>query len=166
MAATQGWHANSWNISYCLWRCPWCNGYRRRKWTRWHEFKSWMIAFHIALIRLGKVCWLVPSSVRSQLLFYISLRQLFSLGSFSNCAGLPRTCLSSSTFGLVGDLESKFFVWFRTKAYKGIVCLADHLHSVAHGSLGKKKQKKKQNKTQPLKWIVLLGVTWIGIVYI
>ena len=35
-----------------LWRCPWCNGYRRRKWTRWHEFKSWtrLIAFHIALI--------------------------------------------------------------------------------------------------------------------
>ena len=19
-----------------LWRCPWCNGYSRRKWTRWH----------------------------------------------------------------------------------------------------------------------------------
>ena len=39
------------------WRCPWCNGYRRRKWTRWHEFKSWttLIAFHIALIPLGKV---------------------------------------------------------------------------------------------------------------
>ena len=38
-------------------RCPWCNGYCRRKWTRRHEFKSWMrlIAFHIALIRLGKV---------------------------------------------------------------------------------------------------------------
>ena len=33
-----------------LWRCPWCNGYRRRKWTRWHEFKSWtrLTAFHIA----------------------------------------------------------------------------------------------------------------------
>ncbi len=33
-------------------RCPWCNGYRRRKWTRRHEFKSWtrLIAFHIALI--------------------------------------------------------------------------------------------------------------------
>ena len=32
-------------------------GYRRRKWTRRHEFKSWMtlIAFHIALIPLGKV---------------------------------------------------------------------------------------------------------------
>ena len=37
--------------------CPWCNSYRRRKWTRWHEFKSWMrpIAFHKALIPLGKV---------------------------------------------------------------------------------------------------------------
>ena len=40
-----------------VWRCPWCNGYRRRKWTRRHEFKSltWLIAFHIALIPLGKV---------------------------------------------------------------------------------------------------------------
>ena len=39
------------------WRCPWCNGYRRRKWTRRHEFKSWtrLVAFHIALIPLGKV---------------------------------------------------------------------------------------------------------------
>ena len=38
-------------------RCPWCNGYRRRKWTRQYEFKSWtrLIAFHIALIPLGKV---------------------------------------------------------------------------------------------------------------
>ena len=40
-----------------LCRCPWCNGYRRRKWTRRHEFKSStrLIAFHIALIYLGKV---------------------------------------------------------------------------------------------------------------
>ena len=39
------------------WRCPWCNGYRRRIWTRPHEFKSWtrLIAFHITLIPLGKV---------------------------------------------------------------------------------------------------------------
>ena len=37
--------------------CLWCNGYRRRKWTRPHEFKSWtrLISFHIALIPLGKV---------------------------------------------------------------------------------------------------------------
>ena len=38
-------------------RFPWCNGYPRRKWIRRHEFKSWtrLIAFHIALIPLGKV---------------------------------------------------------------------------------------------------------------
>ena len=24
-----------------IWRCPWCNGYRRRNWTRRHEFISW-----------------------------------------------------------------------------------------------------------------------------
>ena len=38
-------------------RCPLCNGYCRRKWIRRYEFKSWtrMIAFHIALIPLGKV---------------------------------------------------------------------------------------------------------------
>ena len=40
-----------------LWMCPWCNCYRRRKWTRRNEFKFWtrLIAFHIALIPLGKV---------------------------------------------------------------------------------------------------------------
>ena len=44
---------------------PWCNGYRRRKWTRQHEFKSWtrLIAFHIALIPLGKV-WIQLFSLR------------------------------------------------------------------------------------------------------
>ena len=38
-------------------RCPWCNGYRRREWTRRHEFKplTRLIAFHIALTPLGKV---------------------------------------------------------------------------------------------------------------
>ena len=51
---------NTWNyIRVCKngyyyeikWRCPWCNGYRRRKWTRQHKFKSLtrLIAFHIAL---------------------------------------------------------------------------------------------------------------------
>ena len=40
-----------------IWRCPWCNSYRRRKWTRRLGFKSWtrIIAFHIALIPFGKV---------------------------------------------------------------------------------------------------------------
>ena len=45
----------NWSTNF-RWRCPWCNGYRRRKWTRWHEFKSWtwLIAFHLALIPVGK----------------------------------------------------------------------------------------------------------------
>ena len=49
------------NAEWCLW----CNGYRRRKWTRWHEFKSWtrLIAFHIALIPLGKV-WILSFSLQ------------------------------------------------------------------------------------------------------
>ena len=45
------------HINSILWMCPWCSRYRRRNWTRRHEFKSWtrLIAFHIALIPLGKV---------------------------------------------------------------------------------------------------------------
>ena len=44
-------------LLFKTWRFPWCNGYRRRMWTRRHEFKSWtsLITFHIALIPLGKV---------------------------------------------------------------------------------------------------------------
>ena len=39
------------------WTQLWCNGYLRKKSTRRHEFKSLtrLIAFHIALIPLGKV---------------------------------------------------------------------------------------------------------------
>ena len=65
-----------------------------------------------------------------------SLRQLPSLGSFTNSPrqspGFSRTCLSSPTSGLVGDLESKPFVWFRAKTDKGVVCLVDHPHSVTY----------------------------------
>ena len=44
-------------LLFVFFRCPWCKRYRRRKWTRWHKFKYWtrLIAFHIALILLGKV---------------------------------------------------------------------------------------------------------------
>ena len=47
-------------------KSSWCNGYRRRKWTQRHEFKSWprLIAFLIALMPLGKV-WIQ--------LFYLQL---------------------------------------------------------------------------------------------
>ena len=53
--ATPTW--SGWVSNNYISRCPWCSRYRRRKWTRRHEFKSWtrLIAFHIALIPLGKV---------------------------------------------------------------------------------------------------------------
>ena len=49
---------HDWSLTIRLfWRCPWCNGYRHRIWTRRYEFNSWtrLITFHIALIPLGKV---------------------------------------------------------------------------------------------------------------
>ena len=36
------------------WRCPWCNGYRRRNWTRRHEFKSWTDCISHSTNILGK----------------------------------------------------------------------------------------------------------------
>ena len=44
-------------ITTNLWRCSWCHSYCHRKWTQRNEFKSCikLIAFHIALITLGKV---------------------------------------------------------------------------------------------------------------
>ena len=53
--------------------------------------------------------------------------------SLAHSTGFSRTCLSSPTSGLVGDLDFKPFVWFRAKTDKGIVCLADHPHSVTIG---------------------------------
>ena len=35
-------------------RCPWCNGYRRRNWTRRHEFKSWIDCISHSTNTLGK----------------------------------------------------------------------------------------------------------------
>ena len=53
LATTSAWK----NSVNAMWRCPWCNGYRRRKWTRQYEVKTWtrLTAFHIALIPLAKV---------------------------------------------------------------------------------------------------------------
>ena len=63
-------HKSSGNNYHAVYRCPWCSRYHRRKWTRLYEFKSWtiLIAFHIALIPLGKV-WI----------------RLFSLQLWVNC---------------------------------------------------------------------------------
>ena len=59
------WHCNA--VYNQKLRCSWCNVYRRRKWTQQLEFKSWtrMIAFHIALIPLGKV-WIQLFSFQLQ----------------------------------------------------------------------------------------------------
>ena len=50
-------HTHTHTHIYIYRRCPWCNGYRRRNWTRQYEFKSRtrLIAFHIALIPFEKV---------------------------------------------------------------------------------------------------------------
>ena len=44
-------------ICLSIWRCPLCNGYRRRKCTRRLELNPGLdrLHFHIALIPLGKV---------------------------------------------------------------------------------------------------------------
>ena len=41
-------------IRQVLWRYPCCNGYRRRNWTRWHEFKSWTDCISHSTNTLGK----------------------------------------------------------------------------------------------------------------
>ena len=37
-----------------FWRCPWCNGNRRRKWTGRHESKSWTDCISHSTNTLGK----------------------------------------------------------------------------------------------------------------
>ena len=45
------------------WRCQWCNGYRRRNWTRRHEFESWTDCISHSTNTLGKgMNPIVPSS--------------------------------------------------------------------------------------------------------
>ena len=39
---------------YKNWRYPWCNGYRRRNWTRRHEFISWTDCISRSTNTLGK----------------------------------------------------------------------------------------------------------------
>ena len=86
--------ASIWNIK-SRWKCPWCNGYCRRKWTRRHELKSLtrLFAFYIALIPLRKV-WIqlfslqlcVNSSHLIQLIlfFFNVVHLLYTAGSQNN----------------------------------------------------------------------------------
>ena len=67
------------------------------------------------------------SAVRYQLHLPLSVarRQLPYLSPFVQFLSRSLTHFRSRR-----DLESKPFIWFRTKTDKGNVCLADHLHSV------------------------------------
>ena len=77
-------------------------------------------------------CRLVTSAVRCRLATRVTLRQLAS--SQSLC--LTLWLAFASCYRSHRDLESKPFVWFRAKTVKGIVCLADHLHSDTEIFLG------------------------------
>ena len=83
------------SIYIYIYRCRWterrhssCNGYRRRKWNRRREFKSWTrsFAFHSVLRLLRKVCiqlfsilsngWIVGQSELSDFVMVISLIEI------------------------------------------------------------------------------------------
>ena len=68
------WHKITYESWYAIKRG--CNGYRCRKWTRWHELISWtrLIAFHIALKPLERYESVYPPS--SRLGSSASVRQL------------------------------------------------------------------------------------------
>ena len=99
----------------------WCNGYRPRKWTRRHEFKSWtrLIAFHIALIPLGKV-W-IQLWVNSRADWFFSLGEATSLGEgklWIQTCSTPlknRPCVISCPSGGVGkyDMIKEIHWWVR-----------------------------------------------------
>ena len=94
-----------------------CNGYRRRKWTQRHEFKSWMrlVAFHRALIPFGKV-WIQLFSLQ-----LFSTADAISSGSWPIlfrvltlnvaicivCLHFSSFCLSLSSVGDFSNTESR-----------------------------------------------------------
>ena len=90
------------------WRCPWCNGYRRRKWTRQHEFKSWtrLIAFHIALIPLGKV-WIQLFCVL-MLNWIVWNRTVLTFNSV-----WTKTILILNWIVLIGSVQLNWIAWSR-----------------------------------------------------
>ena len=65
-------HSYTHTHTYTPRRCLWCNGYRRRKWTRRHKFKFWTrpITFPIALIPLRPI--ILPPAMSG----FFGLRQL------------------------------------------------------------------------------------------
>ena len=79
--------------------------------------------------------WSGPSLMPTRLSAPVSGVDCFCPSSVANCPLLnPFVSLSDwrplTTSGHVEIAGPKHFVWFRAKTDKGIVCLADHLHSV------------------------------------
>ena len=94
-------------------RCLWCNGYRRRKWTRRHEFKSWtrLITFHIALIPLGMV-WIhfnLPPAMGN--LVEAAWRGCRVSSTFTSCDRTSSSLKGPSHQTLTLLLGARFFVW-------------------------------------------------------
>ena len=109
----------TWPMSWFIGRCPWCNGYRHRKWTQRHKFKFWtrLIAFHIALIPFGKVCIQLFSL---QLWVIVGQTVFFSLGKASSlgeeilwiqtCWTLLKIDLVSYPAGAEGLVNMSWFI--------------------------------------------------------
>ena len=82
----------------------------------------------IHLVCLPHYPWTLSHTVWSLMLSVVDCP---SASPFVNSlSGFLYQLFSSPTSSLVGDLESKPFVQFCAKTDKGIVCLADHPHSV------------------------------------
>ena len=115
-------------------RCPWCNGYHRRKWTRWHEFKSWtrLIAFHITLINPWKKEWIqlfsFPLWVNSRADWFLSLGEATRLGEGNHSQFKPvklslKIDLVSYPARVDGLLNMDKNIWKRTT-------VLNYMHSV------------------------------------
>ena len=117
------------------WRCSqWCNAYCRQKWTRRHEFKSWtkLIAFHIALIPLGKV-WIQLFSLhlwvnrRADWVLQSRRRKTLNLNLLKICLKIKLVSYPARVEGLgkygqciltMYQVERKAAISFRMKASK------------------------------------------------
>ena len=88
--------------------------------------ECWLILTALPSLTLGP--YLMPtglSAVRCRLAARVTLRQLPSVSPFVQfLSGL------SFLLPVASISRAQAFVWFRAKTDKGIVCLADHLHSV------------------------------------
>ena len=74
-----------WNMKVTIipivtWRCPWCNGYGRRNWTRRHEFKSWTDCISHSTNSLGMNPIILPPAMGK----IVGQTRFFSLGEVTS----------------------------------------------------------------------------------